>query len=126
LEYAGPKGTTKAKVATHDTKQLMTSRRDLEGTPLHKLRPSDLTASGWLLATITMGLGVLVEIPIALWARGAIDRGAFHAYPHVVSFLLGLPGILAAMLTFHFGRRALERVGIVVVRREGSTSNRQR
>lgn len=125
MEYEHPTSPPNARVATHDTQQLMTSRRNLEGTPLYKLRPSDLTASGWLLATITMGLGVLVEIPIALWARGAFDRDVFRAYPHVVSFLLGLPGIIAAMLTFHFGRRALERVGIVVVRREGSTSNRE-
>lgn len=95
--------------------------KDVGRTPLFKLRPSDLTASGWLLATISMGLGVLVEIPIALWARNAIDRDVFRAWIQLVAFLLSLPGIIAAMLIFHFGRRFLERAGIVVVRPGGST-----
>lgn len=76
-----------------------------------------------MLATISMGLGVLVEIPIALWALDAIDRDVFRTWTEGIAFLLGLPGIIAAMLTFHFGRRFLERAGIVVVRRGRSASN---
>ena len=83
---------------------------------MFNLRPRDLTPAGWWLLIVSMGLGVLVEVPIALWARNAVDRQAFRIWAEPVALLLALPGIVLAMLVFYYGRRFLARAGIVVVR----------
>lgn len=97
-----------------------------EGPPWFRMRPCDLTASGWLLATMSMRLVAWIDILIAHLARDAVERDVLRVHPPVVSLLLALPGTFAAMLSFHFVRRAMERVGIVVERHDGSTSNRER
>lgn len=89
---------------------------------MFRIRPRDLTPTGWLLAVLAMALGVLASVPVALWARVAVGRDLFRILPEVVAGLLGLPGILLAMLTFHYGGRILQRAGIRVLRPQADES----
>jgi energy-converting hydrogenase Eha subunit A len=75
-----------------------------------------LSAVGWLLAAAALIATVLVSIPLGAWALDAIDRSAFRSWRDPIIYLLAVPALGAAIITFWAGERLLRRLGIDVQR----------
>ena len=73
-----------------------------------------LSAAGWLVAAVALTSTVLVSIPLGAWALDAIDSSTFRAWRDPIIYLLAVPTLGAAVITFLVGARLLRRLGIDV------------
>ena len=77
---------------------------------------SNLTLAGWLLALFSIGVIVLVSIPIGQWALEHIDRAVLREWISWIVIALSLAGLIAGVTSFAVGQNLLERCGIRVRR----------
>ena len=75
-----------------------------------------LSAAGWLLAAVALASTVLVSIPLGAWVLDAVARSTFRAWRDPIIYLLAVPALCAAVVTFCVGARLLRRLGIDVQR----------
>lgn len=72
----------------------------------------NLTLAGWLLALVSIGVIVLVSIPVGQWALDHIGRSALRAWTSWFVMLLSLAGLAAGVTSFEVGRRLLSLWGV--------------
>jgi len=76
------------------------------------VRLRDLTWAGWLLALVSIALGVLVAVPVGRWALEDIGNAFLRQHRSWLVPLLALPGFAVSVLAFLAGRRVLSHVGV--------------
>jgi len=79
---------------------------------LFDVRLRDLTWAGWLLAVVSIALGVLVAVPVGRWALEDIGNAFLRQHKGWLVPLLALPGLAVTVLAFVAGRRVLALLGV--------------
>ena len=84
----------------------------------------NLTFAGWMLALASIGVIVLVSIPVGRWALDHIDRSVLRGWIDWIVIALSLAGVAAGLASFAVGQKLLARCGVRVVRTKSSGPSR--
>jgi len=81
----------------------------------------NLTFAGWMLALASIGVIVLVSIPVGRWALDHIDRSVLRNWIDWIVIALSLAGVAAGLASFAVGQKVLARCGVKVSRPTSSS-----